>query len=305
MTTHYVLTLMVNPAQAKLSAAEISVAQDAIRQQGWEPQPAQWLAREEACDIHFIVPVGTMGNTKWLSPLCEALKYTDAVAQPANEHRRKRLLISDMDSTIITVECIDELADMVGLKPQVAEITERAMNGELDFKMALAERVTLLRGLGMEALEKVYKERIRFMPGAAQLLATMRAHGAHCLLVSGGFTYFTAQVRDALGFHEDRANVLEMEEGKLTGRVILPILDKDAKLDTLHETCKKLDLPFSHTLAIGDGANDLPMLLGAGLGIAYHAKPTVQAQAKACFNHVDLHGALYAQGYRSEEIARP
>jgi len=223
----------------------------------------------------------------------------------AIENRRKRLLVADMDSTIIGCECIDELADMVGLKPQVAAITERAMRGELDFPSALRERVALLKGLPLEALARVYAERVRLNPGARALTATMRAHGAHTLLVSGGFTYFTTRVSEDAGFEEQQGNRL-LDDGKvLTGKVAEPILGREAKLRALEDRALRFGLAISDTLAVGDGANDLDMIKRAGLGVAYHAKPVVAAAARTSIAHGDLSALLYLQGYRSSEIQRP
>lgn len=223
-------------------------------------------------------------------------KGVDCIAQEVDK-RRKKLLISDMDSTLITVECIDELADFVGKKAEVAAITDRAMNGELDFEAALKERVALLKGLPESTLQTCYDERVRMMPGAKELVSTMRENGAHCVLVSGGFTFFTSRVAQELGFHEHHGNVLEAENGALTGRVVPPILGKEAKLATLRRKMSERNIGAEEVLAIGDGANDLPMLLAAGLGVAYHAKPSVQAQAKHRLNHADLSALLWVQGY--------
>ena len=221
------------------------------------------------------------------------------------ENRRKHLLVADMDSTIIDCECIDELADMAGLKSQVAAITERAMRGELDFPAALRERVALLKGLPLEALARVYAERVRLNPGARALTATMRAHGAHTLLVSGGFTYFTARVSSDAGFEEQQGNRL-LDDGKLlTGKVAEPILGREAKLKALEEGVVRFGLALDDTLAVGDGANDLDMIKRAGLGVAYHAKPVVAAAAGTSIVHGDLTALLYLQGYRSSEIQRP
>jgi phosphoserine phosphatase len=216
----------------------------------------------------------------------------DAIVQPI-ELRHKKLLISDMDSTMITVECIDELADFVGKKAEVSLITERAMNGELDFESALIARVALLAGLPEEILQECYNERVKMMAGAQELLAHFKQQGGHTVLVSGGFTFFTNRVRSYLGFDEDFANRLEVVNGQLTGQVILPILGKEAKLKTLTDTCQKLGISAGEVLAIGDGANDLPMLLAAGLGVAYHAKPIVRAVANAQLNHCDLSALTY------------
>lgn len=257
-----------------------------------------WLHENIACDLFFTGnPQGIEANVRNLI----GERPIDIIIQKA-ENRRKALLISDMDSTMITVECIDEIADFAGVKAKVSTITERAMRGELDFEAALIERVGLLAGLPASLLEEVYASRVTLMGGAKELVATMRKHGSHCLLVSGGFTFFTDRVQEALGFHSNLANTLEIKDGKLTGRVILPILGKEAKLEALQTTTLSLGINLSHSLAVGDGANDLPMIMAAGLGAAYHAKPIVQEQAAARINHCDLIALLYAQGYKQAEI---
>ena len=215
--------------------------------------------------------------------------------------RRKSLLVADMDSTIVTGETLDELADFAGLKQRIAAITARAMNGELDFKAALRERVAMLRGLPIGALENTW-QRVRLTPGARELVATMRAHGAYAALVSGGFTFFTGRVAEAVGFDTHRSNVLLDDGATLTGFVAEPILDRDAKLDTLTRLAAERGLPLSATLAVGDGANDLDMLRAAGLGVAFRAKPIVAAEARARVDHADLRALLFAQGYRREDI---
>lgn len=224
----------------------------------------------------------------------------------ATAKRRKKLLMADMDSTIINVECLDELADMAGLKPQIAAITERAMRGELEFEAALKERVGMLKGLPLSALEKTYGERVRLNPGAKSLLATMRANGAHTMLVSGGFGYFTQRVAQACGFHAERGNRLLDDGDALTGEVGTPILGRQAKLEALEEAAAHLKIDFAETLAVGDGANDLAMIQRAsengGLGVAYHAKPVVAAAAGAAINNNDLTALLYLQGYSDSEI---
>ena len=222
----------------------------------------------------------------------------------AAEKRRKKLLVADMDSTIINVECLDELADMAGLKPQIAAITERAMRGELEFEAALKERVGMLKGLKLDALERTYAERVRLNPGAKSLLATMRAHGAHTMLVSGGFGFFTRRVAEAAGFHVERGNTLLDDGVALTGEVQMPILGREAKLQALEEAVATLKLDFAASLAVGDGANDLAMIKRAGLGVAYHAKPVVAEAAGAAINHNDLTALLYLQGYSDSEIVR-
>jgi phosphoserine phosphatase len=219
----------------------------------------------------------------------------DAIATTADT-RRKRLLIADMDSTIVTGETLDELAAYAGLGEKIAAITARAMNGELDFKAALRERVGMLKGLGVDALERTWRG-IRLTPGALELVATMKAHGAITALVSGGFTYFTSRVASLVGFDLHRANELLDDGSALLGRVGEPILDRSAKLATLRELTERHGLAARDTMAVGDGANDLDMLLASGLGIAFHAKPIVAAAAQARVEHGDLRALLFAQGY--------
>ena len=216
--------------------------------------------------------------------------------------RRKRLLISDMDSTIIGQECLDELADFAGLKAEVSAITERAMRGELDFASALTERVAMLKGLDLSALEACYSQRVTLNPGAKALVATMKANGARCVLVSGGFRFFTSRVAKTAGFDTDRANIL-IDDGKaLTGAVGLPILGREAKLAALREEALALGATPAEAVALGDGANDLDMIRAAGLGVAYKAKPIVAAETMARIEHTDLTAALFFQGYAENEI---
>ncbi|MBS0470731.1 MAG: phosphoserine phosphatase SerB [Proteobacteria bacterium] len=259
-----------------------------------------WLSPGRALDIHF--------DHDPKEVLARARHHFAGQPVDVNamkrEGRRKKLLIADMDSTIITCECLDELADMAGLKDQVSAITERAMRGELDFAAALKERVGMLKGLPLSALERVYRERIRLDPGAKALLATMRQHGAHTLLVSGGFTYFTSRVAKDAGFHADRANTLLDDGAALTGAVGEPILGRDAKLAALEEAAAALGIAPEDALAVGDGANDLMMIQRAGLGVAYRAKPIVAEAAGASISHGDLTALLYLQGYSDDEIVR-
>jgi phosphoserine phosphatase len=257
-----------------------------------------WLAPIEACDILFEVDAAAVRVR-----IEAALRGSpiDFVVQPA-EHRRKRLLIADMDSTIITCECIDELADAAGLKPKIAAITERAMRGEIEFEPALRERVALLKGLPISALEEVYAARVRLTPGAKTLVATMKAKGARTALVSGGFTHFTSRVAALAGFAFNQGNVLEIENGRLTGRVTEPILGRDAKREALIAQARAHGIAIAETLAVGDGANDLDMICEAGLGVAFHAKPKVVEAAPAAILHGDLTALLFMQGYRRDEF---
>jgi phosphoserine phosphatase len=225
----------------------------------------------------------------------------DVFVQPL-AHRRKRLFLADMDSTMIGQECIDELADYVGLKDKVSAITERAMRGELAFEPALRERVALLKGLPLSVVGEIIESRITLTPGGRELVRTMRGHGAYTALVSGGFTVFTGPIGRMIGFHEDRSNLLETADGALAGRVREPILGKEAKLASLIELRDARGLSAAQTMAVGDGANDLAMLGEAGLGVAFRAKPAVAAAAHARVDHADLTALLYAQGYRAGEI---
>ena len=217
-------------------------------------------------------------------------------------HRRKKLLVADMESTIIEQECLDELADYVGLRPMIADITERAMRGELDFETAIKERVGLLKGLDARVLDQIYVQRVTVMPGAQTLVATMHANGAYCALVSGGFRFFTQKVAARLGFDIDQANRLDLADGRIAGTVGEPILGREAKLAALERLAGEQGLDPADTLAVGDGANDLGMIGAAGLGVAFRAKPVVAAAAAASITHGDLTALLYLQGYRREEF---
>lgn len=297
--TPQVLTLIAPPGG--LSAARLAQARDALRALGAETGAPDWLAPEEAADLPFAGLAAEQAAAAARQALsAEDAPGVDAIAQAA-EGRRKRLLLADMDSTIVTTETLDELAAYAGLKDRIAEITRRAMNGELDFRAALLERVGMLAGLPLDALERTW-EATEMMPGARELVGTMRAHGAHCVLVSGGFTFFTSRVAQTLGFDEHYSNTL-LDDGKaLTGGVAEPILGRDAKLATLKRIAAERGLPLSATLAVGDGANDLDMLTAAGLGVAFHAKPIVAAAARARVDHTDLRALLFAQGYRASEL---
>ena len=285
----HMLTLIASPNDRALRAETAFVAHLHAE---LNPIRVVWLS-DHACDFELEYEPSAHMLAHVLRVADEA--KIDAVIQPL-EGRAKKLLISDMDSTMIAQECIDELADMVGMRAHVAAITERAMNGELDFKEALRERVALLKGLNLSDLEKTYRDRITLMPGARTLVQTLRSRGVKSILVSGGFGFFTSRVAEALGFDANEANTLLVKDRKLTGEVKQPILDKDAKRATLLRVAAKQNIPLPATLAVGDGANDLPMLLTAGLGVAYHAKPVVEAQARASIRHNDLTALLYLQG---------
>jgi len=254
------------------------------------------LSPDEAVDIACASPpdLNNIRHALGGSPI-------DAIATPS-ENRRKRLLIADMDSTIVTGETLDELAAYAGLGDKIAAITARAMNGELDFKDALRERVGMLKGLSVDALERTWRA-VRLTPGAPELVATMKAHGAFTALISGGFTFFTSRVAALAGFDMHRSNNLLDDGATLTGKVAEPILDRHTKLATLRELAEQRDLPLSATMATGDGANDLDMLLAAGLGVAFHAKPIVAAAARARVDHANLRALLFAQGYPASAFA--
>ncbi len=291
-----VVTLIVNPAESELD----STAVDAARAMLPSPAHAEWLSEGVAADISF----SSNEDLRTISDrLREGLRElrVDVVVQPQID-RRKRLLLADMDSTMIGQECVDELADFVGLKPQVSAITERAMRGEIEFEPALRERVALLKGLPVTVVDEVLAKRITITPGASELVHTMRAHGAYTCLVSGGFTLFTNRVAEMIGFQENRANELMVEDGKLAGLVAEPILGREAKLATLIDIRESFDFDNLDTLVVGDGANDLGMIEKAGLGVAYHAKPAVAAAASACIEYCDLTALLYAQGYKRSEF---
>ena len=261
----------------------------------------RWLSRGEAADI--LVDLSTGADQRGVAGrLRGLLTGIDVVVQPA-ANRRKKLFLADMDSTMIAQECIDELADFVGLKAHVAAITERAMRGEIEFEPALRERVALLEGLPVSVIEEVLRDRISLTAGARTLVMTMRANGARTCLVSGGFTHFTDRISAMIGFDEARANTLTVVDGhKLAGRVAEPIFGRDGKRAALLELRQELGLAKHETMAIGDGANDLDMIVEAGLGVAYHAKPKVAEAAGARIDHGDLTALLYAQGYRRDEF---
>lgn len=287
------LVLISNAKDRALDDSIVQRAAETLWSNGGAVGTPDWLAPGIACEIAFD---GTAS--------APSLPGIDAVVVPT-AGRRKRLLVADMESTMIENEMLDELADFLGLREKIAGITARAMNGELDFAAALRERVGLLAGLAVGKLDEAAR-RIRFMPGGATLVATMKRHDAYCALVSGGFTYFTAMVKQALGFDFEAANVLVHDGRTLAGTVEPPILGKEAKLATLRRLCDERGLSLAEAITVGDGANDLPMLKAAGLGIAFHAKPVVAAEVSARIDHGDLTALLYLQGYRqSDFIERP
>ncbi|MDD8022807.1 MAG: phosphoserine phosphatase SerB [Paracoccaceae bacterium] len=289
----FIATLLADPKAANLDRATVESLRDA-----WAGGEARWLNPGVAAE--FALPA--VPANQW--DVWEGLQGlgVDLVVQPEGG-RKKAMLLADMDSTMIQQECIDELADVAGVGARVKDITARAMNGELDFEGALTERVGLLRGLPESVIAEVIETRITFMPGGHDLLATMKANGAYAALVSGGFTAFTGYVAGTLGFDENRANTLHIEDGFLTGTVARPILGREAKVQALVEISARLGIGHDQVMAVGDGANDLGMLGLAGAGVALHAKPSVAAQCDIRINHGDLSALLYIQGYAVDQFA--
>ena len=291
-----VATLISNPAAAALSS---SLGEEAARL--LEAQHIGWLAADVACDLPLPEAADAADATSRLATLLAGKPIDFAIQQAAN--RRKKLLIADMDSTMIDQECIDELGDAVGLKPHIAAITARAMNGEIAFEPALRERVALLAGLEEAVIDQVVETRITLASGGRELVATMNRDGAWTALVSGGFDAFTSRIAAQLGFQENRANRLIVKDGKLTGEVADPIMGREAKAAALREITAARGITPAEALAVGDGANDLDMINLAGAGVALHAKPSVAAAARIRIDHGDLTALLYLQGYRREEFA--
>ncbi|MEP3280340.1 MAG: phosphoserine phosphatase SerB [Stappiaceae bacterium] len=294
----HVVTLVANPTQSDLTP-ELAAS---LAQHLPGFQTPVFLHEGIAVDIPF--KVESTGNLKsievFLREKIGAIPV-DIIVQ-RRDTRRKSLLIADMDSTMIGQECIDELAAELGIKQRIAAITERAMRGEIEFEPALRERVSLLKGLNISIVDQVIDNRITLTPGGRELVQTMKANGGYCALVSGGFTVFTGHIAETIGFDENRANTLLAQDNILTGLVGEPILGQEAKRDRLHALVREHGLALSQTLAVGDGANDLAMIRDAGIGIAFHAKPAVAAEADARIDHGDLTALLYAQGYSREEF---
>jgi phosphoserine phosphatase len=295
-----VATLICNPNNPALDSTILDGARAVLPSAG----PARWLFDEVAADIPFDHPTTDKDEIRAIAERLRRARGDlpiDIVVQPIAT-RRKKLFLADMDSTMIGQECIDELAAFVGLKDHVAGITERAMRGEIEFEPALRQRVALLKGLPVSVVDEVLAKRITLTPGGRDLVMTMRAHGAHTCLISGGFTLFTNAIAAKIGFQENRANELVVSDRRFTGEVKEPILGRATKLATLIELTESFDLDDIDTMVAGDGANDLGMIQHAGLGVAYHAKPTVAAAAAARIDHGDLTALLYAQGYRRDEF---
>ncbi len=284
-----VATLIANRKEIDLSAEIIDEVKIALVSR-CEIHEVKILSDLEAADIFF-----TGENAEDIIRTELGERQIDVIVQPA-EKRQKKLLISDMDSTLIVNECIDEIADLINIKDKVAAITEKAMRGEYDFAESLIERVALLKGVDAKLLEQVYQEKIKFTDGAKELVSAMKANGAYAIVVSGGFTFFANKVRDELGCDEALANILEIEEGKLTGHVARPIIDAESKLKKMQEIMQQKNIHQDEVLAIGDGANDLPMLKASGLGVAFHAKDIVKAQAAAQLNYTSLRALIFTQG---------
>ncbi|WP_192180906.1 phosphoserine phosphatase SerB [Mesorhizobium amorphae] len=291
-----IATLVSHPEGRAVSAALANMASRSVG-----ASAVHWLAEDIACDL-VLPEQAEAGEMTARLRTALASEPVDIIVQPA-DGRRKKILLADMDSTMIDQECIDELADEIGVKDRVAAITARSMNGEIAFEPALRERVSLLKGLDTAVVDRIIANRLTLASGGRALVQTMRANGAWTALVSGGFDVFTSRIAAKLGFQENRANRLIEENDLFTGLVAEPILGRAAKAEALLEIAARLDLTPADAIAVGDGANDLDMIRLAGTGVALHAKPTVAAEAKVRIDHADLTALLYLQGYRREDFA--
>jgi phosphoserine phosphatase len=299
-----IITMVSNPQIMPLSADVVSKATKAMQTEGGALKHQTVLADGEAVDLYFSgidVTVAKNSLNKALNSM--PVDTFCANGGDGEETRKKKMLVADMDSTILTVECIDEIADMLGIKDKVSQITEEAMRDELDFSASLIERVALLAGLQAKKLDEVYENRIHLSQGAENLVGTMVKYGASTHLLSGGFTFFSEKIALKLGFTHNSANVLEIKNGILTGKVTGPILNAEGKRAKLIEAREKLGLNAADVLAVGDGANDIPMILEAGLGVAYRAKPKTAAKAAAVINHTGLETLLFYQGFKRAEFS--
>ena len=296
MTTRYVLTLIGQAESSPLQPVHVEQVYQCLEQTG----RTDWLAENEACDIFIESDLTAELMTKKIRDVLSGC-LIDVVCTPV-EGRRKKLLISDMDSTVINQECINEMADAMGLGSQISRITETVIRGDINFSEALRKRLSLMKGMDKNILKSVYEQRITLKSGARTLVQTMSQHGAFCILVSGGFTYFTSRIADRLGFHKHLGNELIFNDDKLTGDVQYPILGSTAKLDTLVNLCNQKSLNLSEVLAVGDGANDIKMIEAAGLGVAFHDTGSLRKRANASINYGDLTALLYIQGFHKSEF---
>jgi len=292
----YVITLIGDPELRPVESIHI----EQVRQHLANTGKQVWLAQREACDLFLD---SALPAVKLAEQARNALSGAaiDVVCAPV-KGRRKRLLISDMDSTVIDQECIDELGDAVGIGSQIRKITAAVVDGKISFSDALRQRLALMNGMDHTVLEKVYNDRITVKKGARTLVQTMRQHGAYCFLVSGGFSFFTQRIAQRIGFHDHQANELAFENNRLTGEVCDPILGRTAKLETLKRLCNENNLEPRDVLAVGDGANDIKMIEAAGLGVAFHGANALRKQANACIDHGNLTALLYAQGFTKSQF---
>lgn len=300
-----IFSLIAAPGSAALDTAAMAGVESQLRDR--MASPPRWLHRGEAWEVELAPDASGAELRSQLAEVLGPRPVDINVVSLRGDERRKQLLVADMESTIIVQECLDELAEYAGVRPRVAEITERAMRGELDFEAALKERVALLQGLDAGILQEIYDQRVTLMPGAEILIATLKMNGCHCALVSGGFTFYTERIAARLGFDVHQANRLDLAreaagEIRIAGTVAAPVLGREAKLQALQRLARERGLALDEAIAIGDGANDLAMIKAAGLGVAFRAKPIVAAEAAAGLRHGDLTGLLFLQGYTREEF---